>query len=235
MDSISIIAPAYNEQDNLRVFIESCASIRDLEPRVIEVIIINDASTDGSAKLLEQMCYEFSFLKILTNSKNIGCHPSVIRGFQHSIGQWLLFLPTDNQILPNILVDIIPHLEDNDLIGTRRSNRSDPLARIFLSTIYNYILRLITGISFHDFDSSIFIRRNVFDTISSHLSTTNVAFAAEIALLCHSYGYRSQEFDIPHYPRKKGVAKGINSRDIISLPYNLLLLARKRVHLRRMA
>ena len=224
MPTISIVAPAYNESSNISAFLASCNDVYQASCGLVEVLIINDCSTDNTLELLEELKKRYVFLRIFTTKSNIGCHPATLYGFSLASSEWLVFLPTDNQISPSIIFAAIPLLETNDMIVTHRSQRADSSIRKILSRAYNIILRGITNMSIRDFDSSIFLRRSVFNIIHPKLTTNNVIFAAELALRVKLAGLSISEMTIPHSPRLHGKAGGINIRDLISLPYHLFCL-----------
>lgn len=156
--------------------------------------------------------------------------------FDVAQNEWMLFLPTDLQISAEIVFLAQHYFANTSMICTHRQNRQDPYHRVLLSKLYNILIRSITGLRIHDFDSSVFLRREVYLDIRSRLKSHTASLSVEIVLMVHSDGHKIAEIPIPHYPRTAGVARGMNWRDISHVPLNafraarLALLAKRTSH-----
>jgi glycosyltransferase involved in cell wall biosynthesis len=221
---ISLIIPCYNEEKNLPIL---CKYIKDLINSCsdnIQVIFINDASNDSTLTILNSFMMSSENIVVINNTINIGCHLSVKKGFDCATGEWFIFLPSDLQILPSIILDIVPLMDSSDFVATWRQDRQDLLHRRIISRFYNYIVRFITNIQINDFDSSIAIRSSLYHNISHKLTATTASLAVEIAAHSVRDGARIVEVPIAHYPRTAGTARGLNWRDSLAAPIHLLRL-----------
>lgn len=90
---VSIIIPVYNAENYLADTLQSALgqSVTD-----IEVIAVDDGSTDGSLEILRDFAARDPRLKILVNEKNCGQAHALNRGIAHSKGRWLAFLDSDD-------------------------------------------------------------------------------------------------------------------------------------------
>ena len=98
---ISIILPLYNKKDKI---LKSIRSIQNQSFKNIEIIIVNDGSTDGVEYLLEKLFVEEPRLRIFTHLKNMGVWRSRMDGFLYSRGKYILHFDTgdiytDNYVL----------------------------------------------------------------------------------------------------------------------------------------
>lgn len=99
MPFISIIIPTYNNEEHIEQAINSCF---DSDFDDLEVIVINDASTDRTGDKLEQLAAKHDKkIKIITNTKNTGSGPARNTGIDLANGEYLLFLDGDDWFEPN--------------------------------------------------------------------------------------------------------------------------------------
>jgi glycosyltransferase involved in cell wall biosynthesis len=94
---ISVIIPAYNAEQYIRTAIESCLS-QTYAP--CEIIVIDDASTDGTAAIAESFP---SPVRVIRLTENSGVSVARNRGVQASIGDWIAFLDADDWFFPRKL------------------------------------------------------------------------------------------------------------------------------------
>jgi len=90
---ISIILPIYNKEKYLH---RSIGSILDQTFKDIEIVLVNDGSTDNSLNILQNYSKKDSRMKIVNNDKNRGLFYSRGNGILNSIGEYLMFLEPDD-------------------------------------------------------------------------------------------------------------------------------------------
>lgn len=112
MPKISVIIPVYNVEKYLRECLDSVL-VQTFED--FEIICINDASTDGSLKILEEYERCDSRIKIINNEKNIGLGLSRNKGIETACGKYIHFLDSDDWMEPNTYSKLYEILENNDL------------------------------------------------------------------------------------------------------------------------
>lgn len=100
MQTISIIIPIYNRAEFLTT---SVRSVLQQSYSNVEVICVDDASTDGTEKTLQQLQTQDSRIKVVRHSKNLGTHMARKTGVEHASGDYLMFLDCDDTLLPNAL------------------------------------------------------------------------------------------------------------------------------------
>lgn len=222
----SFCIPAFNEEENIELVLQDCIFFSECYRVSCEIVVVNDCSTDGTSLILNKYRNLYSNVKIVENVLNLGCHLSVKRAFDCAEGEWLVFLPADRQIKAEIVHLARPLLDQFDLIATKRVIRKDVFFRRLVSAFYNNILRFITGIKIHDFDSSIIIRKSFYNEIRPFLREKTASLSVEIAVRVSTHLGRVCEIPIPHYPRVAGVARGLNIRDIWAVPSSLFRLYR---------
>ena len=126
---ISIIVPLYNVEEYLEECLES---IRNQTYTDIEVILENDGSTDGSKQICERFCQVDSRFRLI-NQENQGQSVARNRGFKESIGQYIMFVDSDDVINTNVLEVLLPYMKpDVDIVecGMTRDKESFFLNKI---------------------------------------------------------------------------------------------------------
>lgn len=108
---VSIVIPVYNRKEEI---IDCLKSLKKIDYKNIEVIVVDNASTDGVYEALKQ---NFSEVKIIRNEKNLMAVPARNQGLKESRGEYILFLDSDNKIAPNFLTELVKLAESDDKIG----------------------------------------------------------------------------------------------------------------------
>ncbi len=115
---VSVIIPIYNSEKYLENCIESVLQDQgNLEE--IEVILVNDGSTDGSADICEQYAQKYSNI-LYISKQNEGVAATRNRGIQEAHGKYFLYLDSDDTLMPNTINQVSAffdkHYEDVDLV-----------------------------------------------------------------------------------------------------------------------
>ena len=97
---ISVIIPVYNMEKYLFVCLNT---VLNQSYSDIEIICVNDGSTDASSDILEYFAQKDSRVKIINNMGNKGLGPSRNIGIDASNGEYIFFLDSDDWIFPNAL------------------------------------------------------------------------------------------------------------------------------------
>lgn len=145
MKKISILVPIYNEKNTLKVVLEKIneASFCNLEK---EIILIDDASTDGTIDILKELEIEYS---VYYHLKNKGKGAAIRTGLQHATGDIIVIQDADLEYDPNDYESLLPLIIDDhaDVVyGSRLSNEklspSFKIAQLF----GNKVLTLLTNV-----------------------------------------------------------------------------------------
>src|SRR5579863_8478544 len=93
---LSVVMPVYNEQATLREVITRVLAV----PLDIELICVDDGSTDGSREVLSQLKTAQPQIRVLTQSKNMGKGAALRRGIQESTGDFVIIQDADLEYDP---------------------------------------------------------------------------------------------------------------------------------------
>lgn len=109
---ISIVIPNYNGENLLK---KNLPKVLDCS-QISEIIIVDDASTDGSVKEIQNLKFKIQNeklkLKIIRNEKNLGFASTVNRGMKEANGELVVLLNTDVCPEPKFLEAVIPHFDN---------------------------------------------------------------------------------------------------------------------------
>ncbi len=172
--STSVVIPAKNEQDNiLPLLTEINRAVGDRAE--LEVIYINDGSTDSTAARLEQAKTEFPWLKVITLKSSVGQSTAVYLGVQYAKGDLIATLDADGQNDPADIPEMLrlaeQYLPAKDFcIAGFRHNRHDTLWKRLQSKFANKIRSFLlndhtpdTGCGLKVFPRATFLRLPYFD------------------------------------------------------------------------
>jgi len=98
--AVSVLVPAMNEAENLPLFMEEAAKAFAATPGRYEVVVVNDGSTDNTAKVLEQLETQYSFLRTVTHRTRRGIADALRTGYLNARADVLVFYPADMQFKP---------------------------------------------------------------------------------------------------------------------------------------
>ncbi|TCJ18502.1 glycosyltransferase [Parasulfuritortus cantonensis] len=204
---VSLIAPIYNEYENLPDLVAKVESVMSAQPDTWEFVCVDDGSRDGSDKLLTELAVSRPWLKPYFLRRNYGQSTAMQAGFDAARGDILVTIDGDMQNDPADIPRLLKMLDERpeiDIISGWRKNRQDKaLMRKFPSKIANRLISSVTGVRLHDYGCSLKLYRREavrFVKIYGELHRF-------IPALAHEYGAKVMETEVNHFPRTKGVSK----------------------------
>jgi glycosyltransferase involved in cell wall biosynthesis len=112
---ISVLAPAFNEEQHIRQFIEETGAVMDGLGLDYEIVVIDDGSTDGTAETARCLSSN-PRLKLVSYPRNMGKGYAIKQGFAHATGDLVLLIDTDMEISPQQVVSYISASELGDIV-----------------------------------------------------------------------------------------------------------------------
>ena len=105
---LSIIIPIFNSENYLSNCIDSICMQAD---RNIELILINDGSTDRSVKICKKYIKKFNFIKLINSKKNKGVSHARNIGIRSSLGEFICFVDSDDALLPGAITNFLNYIK----------------------------------------------------------------------------------------------------------------------------
>jgi len=224
---ISVILPAYNEEDNISTVIKKSMNALSALKCNGEIIVVDDGSTDNTADKVMQTGFKEPQLYLIRHRKNRGLTEALITGFQQARADIVVFLCSDMQSDPE---EDIPKLVNelkagyDVVVGWRQGRREN---KVFLSRIYNFVCSRLFNLHLHDMNWIKAFRREVVEDLE--LKSDWHRF---ILMLASHKGYRIGEVKTTWYPRRKGKSKFGFSRvsasffDVMAIKFLLIFIDR---------
>ena len=140
MQILSLVIPCYNEEAVLPFFIDEIQRIKPLLKDVeLELIFVNDGSTDGTMLALRKMAREYDEVRYLSFSRNFGKESAILAGLEASKGDFVTVIDADLQDPPSLLPQMLKAIREEgyDCAGTRRCTREgEPAIRSFFAGVF---------------------------------------------------------------------------------------------------
>jgi glycosyltransferase involved in cell wall biosynthesis len=204
VEEISIVFPAYNEVENVE---EAARRAREAVALAripsSEIIFVDDGSTDGTAEKVEALAAEDPRVRLVRHPRNRGYAEALKSGFAAARMKYIFYSDSDNQFDLKELKNLLPAIEDYDIVCGFRIYRFDPLTRLFLAWGYNLVARILFRIRVRDIDCAFkLFRREVFDLIT--IESKKFFVDTEILAKAVKHRLRVTEIGVRHYPRPAG-------------------------------
>ena len=145
LSTISVLVPAYNEIENLPELHRVLSEVFSNLPVEMELLIVDDASTDGTLDWLRDKSRNDDRIRFISFSRNFGHQSAVTAGLQHATGDAVVIMDADLQDPPHVIPEMIHEwLSGAQIVTGRRVQRDvDPLSkRLFAWLYYRMLARL---------------------------------------------------------------------------------------------
>ena len=206
---ISIVIPAYNEQDNVILLYREIKKAVDRITRDYEIIYIDDGSSDLTFKNLLKLSKEDSKVRIIKFRKNFGQTAAMDAGFKAAKGNIIVAMDADLQNDPADIPKLLEKINEGyDVVSGWRYKRKDPLSKKLISLLANFLRKRLTGEAIHDSGCSLkAYRKECFEGLNLYGEMHRF-----IPALLKWKGFRISEVKVNHRPRKHGKTKYSLSR-----------------------
>lgn len=221
--SISIIIPAYNEEKRLPSTLARIVEyVSASGTPVTEILVVDDGSRDGTAAAVSDFARRHPCVRLVQNPGNRGKGYSVRHGMLEAKGDWALFTDADLSSPIEELEKLIEAAERNSAqvaFGSRALDRSlvgvhQPLLREYAGRFFNLVMRLVTGLKFHDTQCGFkLFQREAAREIFSRQRLERFGFDAEVLFIARLLGYRAVEAPVRWNDvlgSKVGTLQGLN-------------------------
>jgi dolichyl-phosphate beta-glucosyltransferase len=153
----SIVVPAYNEAQRIGETLEKALAYSAQRGWELEIIVVNDGSTDATAQIVRGLAAKNPVLHLLENPGNRGKGYSVRNGMLHARGEVLLFSDADfsspieeAEKLFGAIAQGADIAIGSRWLRTELQTRRQPIYRQLYGRLFNLALRLVLGLNFKD-------------------------------------------------------------------------------------
>jgi dolichol-phosphate mannosyltransferase len=200
---ISVIAPLWNETLNVRPLAEQVFAALRLEPRSVELILVDDASTDGTWEQILEVQRADPRVRAIRHLRNSGQSAALWTGFSASRGAIIATLDGDLQNDPADFPRMLAALSSSDLVCGVRTKRMDNALRRFSSKVARWARKLVLGVDFRDSGCNLRVfKRSVLQTLFPFDGLHRF-----MPILAQGAGVVVIEMPVSHRPRIAGTSK----------------------------
>lgn len=221
---LSVFFPCYNDSQTIGSLVEDAITILKKLTNSYEVIVVDDGSTDASKRILKELLKKYTQLKVVFHGKNIGYGGAIQSGFKKAQGKYIFYTDGDGQYDVKELPRLVNKLEGNvTFVNGIKINRNDPLYRIIIGKVYNYIVRLLFSLPVNDINCDFrLIKSNLLK--SKRLRSNGGAIGVELVKIAQKNGAVFAQVPVSHYPRRFGRSQFFRPKQLFKTLYELIFL-----------
>ena len=214
MKKLSIVIPCYNEEEGINnLALQLKPVIRELKKKYsIELILVNDGSTDRTLILLSKYFKKEKYAKVITYEKNRNLGGALKEGFKHITGDLVITADSDCTYPPKEMINLLNLLDENiDIVTASPYHPKGRVAnvlpyRLFLSKTVSFIYSLILNKRLHTYTAIFRVyRRDVIDNVK--IRSNGFIGVTELLISSLMKGYKVREFPTTIYGRTFGQSK----------------------------
>ena len=203
--TISFVYPMFNEIGNIERVIRCTHEVAQRTTDGFEIIVVDDASTDGCGELAERMRTEFPELRVLRHERNRKLGAALKTGFAAARMDYVLYMDSDLPVAFDEVERVLVEKPDTaGMIIGYRLGRAENVYREMQSRIYNALLRSVFGLRVRDvnFAFKLFRRELVFEPLRSDGSFID----AELLLEATRRQWSIHQVGLKYHVRQAGVS-----------------------------
>jgi glycosyltransferase involved in cell wall biosynthesis len=202
--SVSVIIPNYNEEKSLALLAEELKQALASLQVGFELIFVDDGSRDDTVLTMRNLCQEEPCIKYVRLQRNFGKAAALDVGFRRAKGDVVVTMDGDLQDRPDQIAPLLIAIDGGaDLVSGWKWPRKDPLSKRLASKIFNFALRVTTGVRLHDINCGLkAYRKTLLDDMRLYGDMHRF-----IPVLAHVKGYHLKEVKVAHRPRKFGKSR----------------------------
>ena len=146
---ISIIIPAYNEEEALPMLYKRLVEVIDNIPQYdFELLFVNDGSKDKTISIIKSLRQQDQRVSYIDFSRNFGKEIAMIAGLDYAKGDCVIFIDADLQDPPELIPELIKYWEQgyDDVYARRKSRKGETFLKKFTSKMYYKVLQSLTRV-----------------------------------------------------------------------------------------
>lgn len=149
---LSIVVPCYNEEQNIPLILERFGEI--ITRNDIEVILVNNGSTDNSARVIGELLPKYSFAKTVKVEVNQGYGYGILQGLKECGGEYIGWTHADMQTDPaDILKALTVIEEEKGLVFVKGNRKKRPLFDVFFTVGMSFFETCYLGKRLYDINA----------------------------------------------------------------------------------
>lgn len=211
---ISLFFPVYNDEHTVRTVAERAIALLEEVAANYEIIIVDDGSPDRSGAIADEIAAANPLIQVIHHAQNRGYGAAMQTGIAASQYEIICMIDGDNEYDVFDLKKMLAVRDYYMLVIAFRYRKLYSTKRIFISFVYNAVLRLVFKSPFRDISTGIrLMHRSVFDGLQ--LTSNSPFIGAELTLKSMLRGYPVGEVGIQTFPRSFGQGSATSMKNIM--------------------
>lgn len=146
MKTVTVVIPTYNEEKNIPLVYERVSRIfeTELSHYQMEILFIDNASTDSSRVLIEELCHKDDRVQAIFNATNFGFSRSSYYGLSQAEGDCAIMLYADMQDPPEVIPEFIRKWEEGYMVvtGIKSKSKENPVMYAIREVYYKLLEKI---------------------------------------------------------------------------------------------
>jgi glycosyltransferase involved in cell wall biosynthesis len=210
---LSVVVPCFNEEGNIARVVGQAADVGRRLASELEIIVVDDGSTDGTAKVLTALGETVPELKIVPHPQNRGYGVAVRSGLARAAMDYVFLTDGDGQFDLEDLPAAIQLLREHDVVAGYRTHRQDGWWRRLWGRSWTALVNQVFGLGVRDVNCAFKLMPQSL-LLSSELRSHGALISAEILFEARRLDLSVAECAVSHYPRRTGRQTGASLRVI---------------------
>lgn len=204
MTPLSVVMPAYNEEDAIERAVEDVrAHVLAVVPAA-ELVVVDDGSRDRTPLLLDRIAARDERVRVI-HQPNGGHGRALITGLDAATGDFVLLIDSDRQIPLDVFEPLWSVARRSDGVFGVRARRHDPAIRLLLAALIRRAVSWMFAVRVRDANVPFkILRRSIWLEARESIPPDTLAPSLFLALFVRWRGYDVPDHDVPHRARQTG-------------------------------
>lgn len=202
--SVTAVFPCYNDAATIGGLVDDVH--RTLEPLAseVEVVVVNDGSTDDSAPVLDALAVDREWLRVVHHDGNRGYGAALISGFGAARHDWIFYTDGDAQYDATEAALLVAMVGDDvDIVQGYKMGRGDSWYRKVIGRSYHHVVKVMFSLPVRDTDCDFRLFRREL-VVDPPLTSTSGVICVEMMRSFRQSGARFIEVPVHHFARPVG-------------------------------
>ena len=214
--SISVVVPAYNEEERLEGTIEAINASLGESFSDHEILIFNDKSTDRTGEIADALQRQDDRIRVIHNPVNMGFGYNYKEGVRLAEKEYVIMIPGDNEIPVGAISKIFTQVGRADIIVPHTANIwVRPLSRQIISKAFTGLMNLLSGLDLKYYNGTCVHRASLIKEVP--IKTHGFAYMATILVRLIKSGASFTEIGVDIEQRSGGESKAFAIKNITSV------------------
>ena len=220
---LSVVIPVYNEKDTVEEIFDRVLSVRGVE---LEIVLVDDGSTDGSIEVLQKLKEQQPQLKVIFKGVNSGKGATLREGFRHTTGDYVIVQDADLEYDPGDYLRLLDELKSGKaqvIYGSRFSGTYEDMSSLHYwgNKLLTLTTNMLFGVMLTDMETCYKLMPGDFAR-TVEIESSRFNFEPEITAKILKAGLKIREVPISYKGRTHSEGKKITWKDGMSAILTLL-------------